>query len=80
MCNKASIIPTRTKFLPQNLTEEEIHNPYLVIHDLFDFDHLPGIRELLWDSFKTMITAIILIPATSKERYPLPYMTKWRNW
>jgi len=56
MCNKASVIPTQTKFLPQNLTEEEIQDPYLVIHDLFDFDHLPGIRELLWDSFKIMIT------------------------
>src|SRR2546423_11087421 len=56
MCNKTSVIPTQTKFLPQNLTEEEIQDPYLVIHDLFDFDHLPGIRDLLWDTFKTSIT------------------------
>jgi len=35
-------------FPPQKLTEAEISDPYLVIQELFDFDHLPGIRELLW--------------------------------
>jgi HEPN domain-containing protein len=56
MCNEASPIPPKNVFPPQNLTQVEIDNPYQVIYELFDFAHLPRIRELLWDFFKTAVT------------------------
>jgi hypothetical protein len=41
-----------TEFTPRRLTKEEIDNPYMVIDNLFDYAHLPQIRELLWDFLK----------------------------
>ena len=55
MCNEASPI-SRNVFPPQNLTPAEIDNPHQVIYELFDFAHLPRIRELLWEFFKTAVT------------------------
>lgn len=40
---------------PQKLSSAEIANPHQVIYDLFDFAHLPRIRELLWEFFKTTV-------------------------
>jgi len=45
-----------TEFVPQRLTKEEIENPYKVIYSLFDFAHLPQIREILWDILKTIVS------------------------
>jgi HEPN domain-containing protein len=56
MCNEASPISPKNVFPPQNLTQVEIDNPHQVIYELFDFAHLPRIRELLWESFKTAVT------------------------
>jgi len=55
MCNEASPISPKRVILPQKLTQEEIANPLQVIYDLFDFAHLPRIRELLWEFFKTTV-------------------------
>lgn len=38
------------------LTNEELANPYLVIEELFDFAHLPDVRELLWEWLKATVT------------------------
>jgi HEPN domain-containing protein len=56
MCNEASRISPKNVFPPQNLTQVEIDNPHQVIYELFDFAHLPRIRELLWEFFKTAVT------------------------
>lgn len=56
MCNETSQVPLTSAFQPQKLTKEEISDPYQVIYDLFDFAHLPRVRELLWEFFKTAVT------------------------
>lgn len=56
MCNEASTTPAIKVTPPQKLTAAEIDNPHQVIYELFDFAHLPRIRELLWEFFKTTVT------------------------
>jgi hypothetical protein len=41
---------------PRLLAKEEVSDPYLVIHDLFSFAHLPSIREQLWEFFKLTVS------------------------
>ena len=41
---------------PRKLTDEEIENPYVVIHDLFSYAHLPQIREHLWELLKITVS------------------------
>jgi HEPN domain-containing protein len=36
---------SKADIAPRFLTPDEIENPYQVIHDLYSYDHLPGIRE-----------------------------------
>jgi hypothetical protein len=55
MCNDASPVSPKNVFPPQKLTPSEIANPHQVIYELFDFAHLPRIRELLWEFFKTTV-------------------------
>src|SRR5689334_5609009 len=55
MYNEASPTLPQNIILPQKLTPVEIADPYQVIYDLFDFAHLPRIRELLWEFFKTTV-------------------------
>ena len=35
-------------FQPRHLSQEEIANPYLVIHELFTYGDLPELQEQLW--------------------------------
>jgi len=53
---------------PQQLTENEIADPQLVIDDLFDFAHLPDIRELLWDWLKVTVTGTYHKDLSASER------------
>jgi len=55
MCKEASTIPPKNVIHPQKLSISEIADPYQVIYELFDFAHLPRIRELLWEFFKTAV-------------------------
>lgn len=41
---------------PRNLSKEEISDPYLVISELFDYMHLPQVREALWNWLKVSVT------------------------
>jgi len=41
---------------PRKLTPEQVANPMLVVHGLFDFAHLPQLREMLWDVLRTVVT------------------------
>jgi hypothetical protein len=41
---------------PRKLSEEEIDDPYLVIHQFFDYSDLPNIREYLWEWLKTTVS------------------------
>lgn len=53
------------------LNEKEIADPYLVIDELFDFAHLPDVRELLWDWLKTTVTGSYHKTLTPAERYAI---------
>jgi hypothetical protein len=44
-----------TEMEPQRLTNEELNDPYQVIRDLFEFAHLPDIREIYWDWLKVTV-------------------------
>jgi hypothetical protein len=37
---------------PRKLSKEEIEDPYQVIYELFDYAHLPQIRESIWEWLK----------------------------
>ena len=41
---------------PRILTEEEIANPMKVVHEVFDYAHLPDLRNTLWDWLKTTVS------------------------
>jgi HEPN domain-containing protein len=68
MCNEVSPASSQKVILPQKLTTEEIANPYQVIYDLFDFAHLPRIRELLWEFFKTTVIGNYTYDLHRRER------------
>jgi hypothetical protein len=47
---------------PQNhtihtLSPEEIANPQIVLRDFFDFANLPEARRMMWEWFRTTVTA-----------------------
>ncbi len=50
------------------LTNEELANPYLVIEELFDFAHLPDVRELLWEWLKVTVTSSYHRTLSSNEQ------------
>ena len=52
----------------QKLSKEELEDPYLVIDELFDFAHLPEIRELLWEWLKTTVIGSFPKKLTATER------------
>ena len=41
---------------PRKLSPEQVTNPMLVLHSLFDFAHLPQIRDMLWDLLRVVVT------------------------
>lgn len=46
--------------LPVTLNEEEMENPRQVITELFSFDDLPGLKEILWMWYTSTITGTYL--------------------
>lgn len=53
---------------PSPLTQTEIADPQLVIDDLFDFAHLPDIRELMWEWLKVTVAGTYHKELSSSER------------
>jgi hypothetical protein len=41
---------------PRKLSPEEIKDPERVIHQFFDYAHLPEVRAHLWDWLKSTVT------------------------
>ena len=64
-------------YLVHQLTKDEINDPYLVIKDLFQFGHLPEIREMLWESFKATITGNYPKRLDRKERNDIVYLYEY---
>lgn len=52
----------------QLLSSKEIADPQLVIDELFDFAHLPEIRELLWEWLKVTVTGTYHKELNASER------------
>lgn len=55
-------------YAPTLLTQTEIADPQLVIDDLFDFAHLPDIRELMWEWLKATVTGTYHKELSASER------------
>ncbi len=68
MISRVNILPVRGV---SKLSEEEINNPSVVIHDLFDWAHFWQIRPILWDLFKATITGSYSKRYTKKERFDI---------
>jgi hypothetical protein len=62
---------TQKKSKYTQLSKKEIANPYLVIEELFDFAHLPDVREMMWDWMKTTIAGGFHKSLNSSERYAM---------
>jgi len=60
---------TEADFQPHHLTEKEIADPRLVFYDVFDFEHLPGIRNLLWDWLKATVIGNYNRELDKRERH-----------
>jgi len=58
---------------PRKLTKEQIVNPIEVLHNFFDFVHLPEAREHLWELLKTTVTGNYCKTLTRGERSNLIY-------
>ena len=58
---------------PRKLTKEQIVNPIEVLHNFFDFVHLPEAREHLWELLKTTLTGNYCKTLTRSERSNLIY-------
>ncbi len=51
-----------------SLTKEESDNPQQVLAELFDFAHLPELKQLLWDWLKTTVTGSYNKTLNNRER------------
>jgi hypothetical protein len=56
---------------PQLLTQTEIADPQRVIDELFDFAHLPDIRELMWEWLKVTVAGTYHKEMNASERSAL---------
>jgi HEPN domain-containing protein len=77
MCDKATNTVVLQNYPTHKLTDEEIKDPYLVIEDVFQFGHLPELREMLWNSFKSNITGTYHKELTRKERNDIVYLHEY---
>jgi hypothetical protein len=46
----------RVEYATHKLSEEEIEDPYLVLHEFFTFVHLPDVRHALWEWLKLTVS------------------------
>jgi hypothetical protein len=62
-----------SEFESRNLTKEEIANPYLLIQELFQYGHLPEIRDQLWTILSTCVAGDYCSTLNDRERSNLVY-------
>lgn len=56
---------------PRLLSREETEDPIQVIHDFFNYAHLPEIREQLWQMLKAAVTGDYCSVMNQRERSDL---------
>ncbi|MET0393061.1 MAG: hypothetical protein ABW019_07955 [Chitinophagaceae bacterium] len=59
------------ELMPRRLSPAEIQDPLSVIHDFFQYAHLPEIREQLWEMLKTTVTGGYCHELSHRERTDL---------
>jgi len=77
MCGNIANTVVLQNYPTHKLTDEEKSNPYLVIDDIFQFGHLPDLREMLWNSFRSTITGTYHKELTRKERNEIVYLYEY---
>ncbi|GAC1395356.1 MAG: hypothetical protein NVSMB63_15480 [Sediminibacterium sp.] len=60
--------------LSRKLSKKETEDPYLVIHELFDFAHLPDARNLLWEWLKCTVNGNFSEALDTRERSSILFM------
>lgn len=63
----------KDNFQPQKLSATEIANPYLVVYELFDYAHVPEIKEILLNWLKATVTGNYNQHLTRRERAELVF-------
>jgi len=69
-------------FIPQNyptfrLSEEEIENPFLVLEDFFSFGHLPDVRQMMWEWYKSTVTGTFPRDLDRRERKEITHLFEY---
>lgn len=59
------------------LTDEEIEDPYLAIEDFFLFAHLPELRLMMWEWFKTTVTGTFPRDLERRERKEIAHLYEY---
>lgn len=70
----------KSELAPRKLSKEEIENPYQVLDNFFDFDHLLQIREELWQMLKLTVSSSYHIQPRRDRANLLYFMRSWSNW
>ena len=52
----ATLDETQWELQPRKLSTDEVKDPERVIHQFFDYAHLPEVRAHLWDWLKSTVT------------------------
>ncbi|MFZ6024835.1 MAG: hypothetical protein ACOYVG_10345 [Bacteroidota bacterium] len=60
------LLHQKTNF--SSLNKDEISNPQLVIAELFDFAHLPELKQLLWEWLKATVSGSYNKTLSKRER------------
>lgn len=58
----------------RKLNKEEAENPMMVIAELFDYAHLPDVRELLWLWLKTTVSGDFTEGLDHRERSSILFL------
>jgi hypothetical protein len=62
---------------PRKLDQAEAANPYLLIQRLFDYGHLPEMRQLLIDWFKANVTSSYNKKLNNQEHGEISIIYEW---
>lgn len=58
----------------RKLSKEEAENPQMVIDELFDYAHLPDVRDLLWLWLKTTVNGDFTKGLDHRERSSILFL------
>lgn len=59
------------------LSDEEIEDPFLTIEDFFSFGHLPDIRQMMWEWYKSTVTGTFPRDLERRERKEITHLFEY---